>query len=111
LGAWENVVGIKQGEKENRDRFNGSPRLCPPLDKERKKKEKILTIPSPYPLPRGGEGERAKFFKDTSHFYSLLQGERREKKNLTESPSPLPSPTEWKGEKKGEKGIKKNLLN
>jgi hypothetical protein len=21
------VVGIKQGEKENRDRFNGSPRL------------------------------------------------------------------------------------
>jgi hypothetical protein len=27
VGAWENVVGIKQGEKENRDRFNGSPRL------------------------------------------------------------------------------------
>jgi hypothetical protein len=26
VGAWENVVGIKQGEK-NKDRFNGSPRL------------------------------------------------------------------------------------
>jgi len=47
VGAWENVVGIKQGEKENRDRFNGSPRFCPPLDKERKKKEKILKDPSP----------------------------------------------------------------
>jgi hypothetical protein len=57
VGAWENVVGIKQGEK-NKDRFNGSPRLCPPLDKERKKKEKILTIPITLPSPAGWRGER-----------------------------------------------------
>ena len=52
VGAWENVEGIKQDEKENRDRFNGSPRLCPPLDKERKKKEKILRKPLTLPLQR-----------------------------------------------------------
>jgi hypothetical protein len=58
LGTWENVVGIKQGEKENRDRFNGSPRFCHPLDKERKKKEKILRKPLTLPSPVGrGEKE------------------------------------------------------
>jgi hypothetical protein len=42
LGTWENVVGIKQGEKENRDRFNGSPRLLLFT-----RIEKILKAPSP----------------------------------------------------------------
>jgi len=58
VGACENVVGIKQGEKENRDRFNGRPRLCPPLDKERKKKEKILRKPLTLPSPAGWKGEK-----------------------------------------------------
>jgi hypothetical protein len=51
-------VGIKQGEKENRDRFNGSPRLCPPLDKERKMKEKILRKPLTLPSPTAGKGKK-----------------------------------------------------
>jgi len=42
--------------EENRDRFNGSPRLCPPLDKERKKKEKILRKPLTLPSPAGWRG-------------------------------------------------------
>jgi hypothetical protein len=55
------------------------------------KDEKNLTAPLTFVLSRRGREERIE-------------------KILT-SPSPLPSPTEWRGEKKGEKGIKKNLLN
>jgi hypothetical protein len=47
VGACENVVGIKQGEKENRDRFNGSPRLLLSYRKEERRIEKILKAPSP----------------------------------------------------------------
>jgi hypothetical protein len=43
-----------------------------------KEDEKILTSPHPT-LSSGVEREeKAKFFKDTPHFYSLPQGERRE---------------------------------
>jgi hypothetical protein len=35
VGAWGNVVSIKQGEKENRDRFNGSLRLLLSIAKKR----------------------------------------------------------------------------
>jgi hypothetical protein len=40
----------------------------------------------------GGEGERAKFFKDTPHFYSLPQGERRDGRKNFKRPITLPSP-------------------
>jgi hypothetical protein len=55
---------------------------------------------------------KKKDFNGTPHFCSLPQRERRDgRKNFKRPPSPLSSPTEWRGEKKGEKGIKKNLLN
>jgi len=67
--------------------------------------ERILKAPSPYPLPRSGEGERAKFFKDTPRFCSLQQGERRDERV---SPHPTLSRGVERGEK-GREGIKKEF--
>jgi hypothetical protein len=47
VGAWENVEGIKQGEKENRDRFNGSPRLSFFTAKRREERKNFKRPPHP----------------------------------------------------------------
>jgi hypothetical protein len=55
---------------------------------------------------------KGKEFNGTPHFGSLPQGERRDEiKDFMENLSPLPSPAGWRGEKKGVRGLKKNLLN
>jgi hypothetical protein len=55
LGTWENVVGIKQGEKENRDRFNRSPRLLLSIAKKRGELKKFLKDPLTLALSHGVE--------------------------------------------------------
>jgi hypothetical protein len=46
-------VGIKQGEKENRDRFNRSPRLLLSIAKKRGELKKFLKDPLTLALSHG----------------------------------------------------------
>jgi hypothetical protein len=67
-------------------RFNGTPHFYSLPQGERREKENLTESPSPYPLPRGGEGRKRrkmKRFKQSPSPYPLLQsGEGRRKKRI-----------------------------